>query len=180
MPCIDSSEIGRISSTCNDCCYVAYLLWQHAQSQPGPKALALKKWFKLVVHHQAEDAFWCPKDECMKNLSNLMLAEALTAEDTLYWEMDATKPPSPKRKKPQAKEELLNDSVLMVQTTMSVKKHLSWHSKETWQQAGLKLKHALQVILKQWLPKSPPYHSSWKWYLQCNKMIKQLCLDLTN
>jgi len=75
-----------------------YLLWQHAQSKPGPKALALKKWFKPAALRWAEDVFWCPKDECVKNPSNLMLVEALAEEDALYWEMDVTKPPSPKRK----------------------------------------------------------------------------------
>jgi len=34
-----------------------------------------------------------------------MLAAALVDDDDLYWEMDDTKPPSPKRKHPQAEEE---------------------------------------------------------------------------
>jgi len=100
-----------------------YLLWQHAQSKPGPKALALKKWFSLAAQCRAEDAFWCPKDSCVKNASDLMLAEALEAEDDLYWEEEATtKPPSPKCKRPQADEESLNDSVPTVDTAMSAKK----------------------------------------------------------
>jgi len=125
-----------------------------------------------VARHRAEDAFWCPKDKCVKNPSDLMLAEALATEDTLYWQTDATKP--------QAKEELLNDSVMTVQTAMSIKKLPSQHSKETWQQAGKNPKLALRVTPKWWLPKSPPYHSSQKWYLQCNKTIRQLCQDLIN
>jgi len=99
-----------------------YLLWQHAQSQPGPKASALKKWFSPAARCRAEDAFWCPKDECIKNASDLMLAEALKAEDALYWEMDIVKPPSPKQKRPQAEEESLNDLVPTVNTAMSTKK----------------------------------------------------------
>jgi len=100
-----------------------YLLWQHAQSKPGPKASALKKWFSPAARRRAEDAFWCPKDACVKNASDLMLAEALDAEDGLYWEEVATpKPPSPKRKRPQAEEESLNDSVPTVDTAMSAKK----------------------------------------------------------
>jgi len=76
-----------------------YLLWQHAQSQPGPKASALKKWFSPEARRRAEDAFWCPKDACVKNASDLMLAEALDAEDGLYWDEEVTnKPPSPKCK----------------------------------------------------------------------------------
>jgi len=43
-----------------------YLLWQHAQSKPGPKASALKKWFKPAARHHVDDTFWCPKDECIK------------------------------------------------------------------------------------------------------------------
>jgi len=82
-----------------------YLLWQHAQSKPGPKASALKKWFSPEACHRAEDAFWCPKDECVKNPSDLMLAKALEAEDALYWEVEVDKAPSPKRKWPQAEEE---------------------------------------------------------------------------
>jgi len=53
-----------------------YLLWQHAQSQSGPKASALKKWFKPAARRRAEDALWCPKDQCVKNQSDLMLAAA--------------------------------------------------------------------------------------------------------
>jgi len=99
-----------------------YLLWQHAKSQPGPKASALKKWFKPEARRRAEDAFWCPKDECVKNQSNMMLAAALETEDDLYWEADATKPPSPKRKRYQAEEESLDDSISTVKTAMSAKK----------------------------------------------------------
>jgi len=42
------------------------LLGQHAKSQQGPKASAIKKWFKPATRRQAEDAFWCPKDKCVK------------------------------------------------------------------------------------------------------------------
>jgi len=82
----------------------------------------MKKWFKPEARRRAEDTFWCPKDECVKNQSDLMLAAALEDDDTLYWETDVTKPPSPKRKRPQADEELLDDSVSTVQTAMSAKK----------------------------------------------------------
>ncbi len=99
-----------------------YLLWQHAQSKPGPKASALKKWFSLAACCRTKDTFWRPKGECVKNASDLMLAEALEAEDALYWEMDDVKPPSPKRKHPQADEKSLHDSVPTVNTVMSTKK----------------------------------------------------------
>jgi len=99
-----------------------YLMWLHAQSKSGPKASALKKWFKPAAQCRAEDAFWCPKDECVKNWSDLMLAAALKNDDALYWEVDITKPPSPKCQQPQAEEESLDDSVSMVKTAMSVRK----------------------------------------------------------
>jgi len=51
-----------------------------------------------------------------------MLAVAHVEDDNFYWETDATKPPSPKRKCPQDKEELLDDSISMVKTAMSIKK----------------------------------------------------------
>jgi len=93
-----------------------------------------------------------------------MLVEALEAEDALYWETDAEKPPSPKRKQPQAEEELLNNSsVLMVNTAMSVKKHPNRHSKELQTQTEQKPKLALQVTTKWWPPKPPLYPSSRKW-----------------
>jgi len=104
MLCAHGAQVSRISD------------------KQGPKALALKKWFNPAAWCQAEDTFWCPKDKCIKNQSNLMLVAALEDDDTQYWEEEATKPPSPKCKWPQAEEELLEDSILMVQTAMSAKK----------------------------------------------------------
>jgi len=80
-----------------------YLLWQHAQSKPGPKASTLKKWFKPTTCRHMEDTFWCPKDECVKIQSKLMLAEALAEDDALYWEMDVTKPCPLNKKDPKWK-----------------------------------------------------------------------------
>jgi len=51
-----------------------------------------------------------------------MLAAALADDNDLYWEMDATKPTSPKCKWPQAEEESLDNSVLMVKTALCTKK----------------------------------------------------------
>jgi len=58
-----------------------------------------------------------------------MLVAALVDNNSLYWEMDVTKNPSPKHKRPQAEEESLDNSVLTVKTAMSVKKHPSPQSK---------------------------------------------------
>jgi len=63
-----------------------------------------------------------------------MLAAALDNEDTLYWELEVEKPPSPKSKWPQVEEESVNDSILTVQTAMSVKKTPNQLSKVLWQQ----------------------------------------------
>jgi len=59
-----------------------------------------------------------------------MLAAALAGDDALYGKMDTTKPPPQKRKWPQAKEESLDNSVSTVKMAMSVKKCLSWCSKD--------------------------------------------------
>jgi len=99
-----------------------YLLWQHAHSKSGPKASALKKWFSPTAWHRADDAYWCLKDECIKNQSDAMLAAALADNDDLYWEMDVTKPPSPKLKRPPAEEESIDDTVSTINTAMSAEK----------------------------------------------------------
>jgi len=99
-----------------------YLLWLHAQSKAGPKASALKKWSSPMARRHADDTYWCPKDKCVKNQSDLMLAVAMVDDDDLYWEMDITKPPSLKCKCPQAEEESLDDSVPTINTAMSEKK----------------------------------------------------------
>jgi len=101
-----------------------YLLWQHVHSKSGPKASALKKWFSPTAWRRADDAYWCPKDECVKNQSDEMLAVTLADNNDLYWEMDVLKPPSPKRKRPQEEEELIDDTVSTINTAMSVKKNL--------------------------------------------------------
>ncbi len=51
-----------------------------------------------------------------------MLAAVLENDDVLYWEVEVMKQPLPKRKWPQAEEESLDDSVLTVKTTVSVRK----------------------------------------------------------
>jgi len=60
-----------------------------------------------------------------------MLAAALEDDDTLYWEEEATKPPSPKCKQPQAEEESLEDSILTVNTDMRTPKLALKHKQAT-------------------------------------------------
>jgi len=67
-----------------------------------------------------------------------MLAAALDDDDTLYWEADVMKPPSPKRKQPQAEEESLDNSVSTVQTAMSVKKSQKLRKRKQQQQTANK------------------------------------------
>jgi len=152
-----------------------YLLWLHAQSQPSPKASALKKWFSPAARHRAEDAFWCPKDECVKNASDLMLAEALEAEDALYWELDEIKTPSPKWKRSQADDESLNDLVPTVDTAMSTKKSPSPLSKGKLPPTEANPKHGLQTMPQPLHPKLPPFPNLRKWSRWYNKIIRQSC-----
>jgi len=91
-----------------------YLQWKY--SMDDTKKGYIAKWFKLVAHACAVDAFWDPKEECVKNTSNKMLSEALAEDDDLYWaaEKPALDPKSPKRKRVQLEEELLDDTVLTI------------------------------------------------------------------
>ncbi len=141
-----------------------YLMWQHAHSKSGPKASALKKWFSPMAWCRADDAYWCPKDECMKNQSNKMLVAALADNDNFYWEMDITKPPSPKQKRPQAEEESIDDTVLTINTAMSTKKTQNQPSKAQPQQSHKpRNKLSLQGTIRQWHPKSPQFCNSRTW-----------------
>ena len=123
MPHSDGVEISQITGSHDDSSH-APLPPLAACKRPirFKTSLGTKKWFKLAARRCADNTFWCPKDECVKNQSDLMLAAALVEEDKLYWETDELKPPSTKRKCPQAEEESLDDSVSMVKTAMSAKK----------------------------------------------------------
>jgi len=131
-----------------------YLLWLHAKSKPGPKASAIKKWFKLAERHQAEDAFWCPKDKCIKNQSDLMLVAVLDNNNALYWEQQAEKPPSQKCKRPQVEEESLDDMVSTVQTAMSTKNAPKLALKgspstATWPETQMRFQSNSQMVASQ-------------------------------
>jgi len=98
-----------------------YLLWRYAKGS-STNASIIKKWFKPAARRRAEDAFWDPKEGCVKNQSDLMLDAALTTDDDLYWEQETQKPPSPKRKRQETEEESLDDSISTVKTALSAKK----------------------------------------------------------
>ncbi len=50
------------------------------------------KWFKPTAHLRAADAYWDPKEECVRNKSDDMLNVAMADEDGLYWEAEVVEP----------------------------------------------------------------------------------------
>jgi len=159
-----------------------YLLWQHAQSQLGPKASAFKKWFKPVAWHWVEDVFWCPKQRWVHQEPKWPDAGSSSCQ---WWctllGNGCDQNPLPKRKQPQAKEESLYDSVSMVKMAVSVKNCPSWHSKapQLWP-LKQKIRLALLATLRWWLNMSLQSCNSWKWYPWCNRKTRQSCLISTN
>jgi len=99
-----------------------YLQWKYGTDDT--KKGYITKWFKPVAHACTADAFWDPKEECVKNTSNKMLSEALVEDDDLYWaaEKPAPDPTSPKRKQVQLEEELLDNTVSTIKLGLSMKK----------------------------------------------------------
>jgi len=97
-----------------------YLLWKHSPLF-GMEAAVISEWFKLVACTQAADAYWDPKEECIKNQSNKMLAQLSTEDDDFYWIADIPAP-SPKSKCTQAEDESLDDSIFTVKTAARNKK----------------------------------------------------------
>jgi len=64
------------------------------------KCSIISQWFIPVAWQHAEDAYWDPQEEYVKNTSNLMLSSAFAADgDTLYWEPEQLVPKSPKQQK---------------------------------------------------------------------------------
>ena len=99
-----------------------YLLWKFAGSDSRKKSI-ISQWFVPAARQRAEDAYWDPDDECVKNTSDLMLSSALAADDdALYWEQEDDAPKSPKRQKVHVEEESLNDSVSTIKTAVSTRK----------------------------------------------------------
>jgi len=47
-----------------------YLLWKFARPEDVRKQSIISHWFKLVVRQQAEDVYWDPQEECVKNMSD--------------------------------------------------------------------------------------------------------------
>jgi len=66
------------------------------------------------------DSYCDPKEECIHNESDEMLALAISDSDALYWETDMTKLATPKCKKVKVDEESVTDSLSTVKTAISL------------------------------------------------------------
>ncbi len=99
-----------------------YLQWKFGPDEKKKGLIA--KWFKPEAHTHAVDAYWDPKEECVKNTSDTMLTVAMADDDNLYWatEKPLPDPASPKRKRVQLEDESLDDTVSMIKSGLSTKK----------------------------------------------------------
>jgi len=118
-----------------------YLLWKFVDDRDTHKCSIISSWFKSAACQHAEDAYWDPQEECIKNTSNLMLALAIVNDDGLYWELEDSTPKSPKWQKVQVEEEYLNDSVSTIKTAVSWPWNLPlitthWHLTTTKNNSG--------------------------------------------
>jgi len=95
------------------------LLWKFSGDIDTHKHSIISQWFILAAQQHAEDAYWDPQEECVKNMSDLMLSLAFAAKYALYWEQDKDTPKSPKQQKVQVEEESLNNLVSMIKTAVS-------------------------------------------------------------
>jgi len=100
-----------------------YLQWKFGSNKT--KKTNIAKWFKPEAKARAVDAYWDPKDKCIKNTSNLMLAEALAEDNELYWVAEKPaqeEPASLKQKWVQLEEESLDNTVSTIKSGLSTKK----------------------------------------------------------
>jgi len=89
-----------------------YLLWKYMKKF-GEGTATIAKWFKPATHALAADAYWDPKDKCIKN----------TSTASLHWHIANMPPPSPKQKCNQAEDESLDNFISTVKTVPSNKKN---------------------------------------------------------
>jgi len=95
-----------------------YLQWKFGADDKKKGYIA--KWFKPATCTQAANAYWDPKEECVKNTSDKLLDVMNVDSDDLYWVVNQV-PPSPKQKQTQVENKSMNDLVLMVKTAVSQK-----------------------------------------------------------
>jgi len=87
----------------------------------GPQASSIfAKWFKLAAWAQAEDAYWDPCEECVKNSSDHMLEQVGTDNNDPYWSTNIT--PTPKWNQTVAEDESLDDIISKIKMVASQKK----------------------------------------------------------
>jgi len=113
-----------------------YLQWKFGSDEKKKSQIA--KWFKPATRVRTVDAYWDPKDECVKNTSDTMLSVVMAEDNDLYWA--AEKPPpdpaSPKRKRVQLEEESLDDTVSTIKSGLSTKKTRKSALKTSYQNEG--------------------------------------------
>jgi len=75
-----------------------YLQWKYGPDEKKKGIIA--NWFKPAARMRAVDAYWDPKEECVKNTSDTMLTVAMADDDDSYWAAEKPLPDSasPKRK----------------------------------------------------------------------------------
>ncbi len=74
-----------------------YLQWKVCKVKSKQAGPIIAKWFKPEARARAVDAYWDPRDECVKNASDCMIDLLTMDTDDLYWSAE-TVSPSPKRK----------------------------------------------------------------------------------
>jgi len=100
-----------------------YLQWKVCKAKSDQAGPIIAKWFKPEARARAVDAYWDPREECVKNASDRMIDLSSTDADDLYWVAE-TSTPAPKRKRVHADEESLDDSTSTVKTAVSTKSKL--------------------------------------------------------
>ncbi len=104
-----------------------YLKWTLKAEHGKIAMVQVPKWFKPATCLQSTEAFWDPKEECIRNKSDEMLMAVLSNADRLYWEAEVQEAP-PKQKKIKVDNESVSDSILMVKTAISSIRNRSSHT----------------------------------------------------
>jgi len=97
-----------------------YLQWKVCQVKSEQAGPIISKWFKPEARARTVNAYWDPREECVKNASDCMIDLSTTDTDDLYWATE-TSIPAPKQKQVQADDESLDDSTSTVKTAITTK-----------------------------------------------------------
>jgi len=128
-----------------------YLQWKFGPDDKKKGHIA--KWFKPAARACAVDAYWDPKEECVKNTSNTMLTVAMADDDDLYWavEKPLPDPASPRRKQVQLEEESLEDTMSTIKSGLSTK-NLQISIETIWERRGQQQKPVPQGFTHNHVP----------------------------